>query len=77
MEAENKNVVLEIKDLSITIKLDEGTLTPVRGLSLAIGKGETLGLVGESGAAKALPILQTAKHWGKSCFGRTERVWIF
>ena len=49
MEAENKNVVLEIKDLSITIKLDEGTLTPVRGLSLAIGKGETLGLVGESG----------------------------
>lgn len=54
MEAENKNVVLEIKDLSITIKLDEGTLTPVRGLSLAIGKGETLGLVGESGCGKSL-----------------------
>jgi peptide/nickel transport system ATP-binding protein len=50
---ENNNVVL-IEDLNIKIKLDEGILTPVRGVSFAIRENETLGLVGESGCGKSL-----------------------
>ena len=48
------NKIIEIKDLKINIKMDEGTLTAVRGVDLEIKKGETLGLVGESGCGKSL-----------------------
>lgn len=46
--------VLEIRDLAIDIEIDEGTLTPVRGVTFSIGEKETLGLVGESGCGKSL-----------------------
>ena len=50
---DNNNIV-EVKDLKINIKIDEGTLTAVRGVDFEIKKGETLGLVGESGCGKSL-----------------------
>ena len=51
----NQNdTIIEIKDLKINIKIDEGTLTAVRGVNFEIKKGETLGLVGESGCGKSL-----------------------
>lgn len=49
-----QDFVLEVRDLKINIKLDEGTLTAVRGVNFSIKKGETLGLVGESGCGKSL-----------------------
>ena len=48
-----KNVVI-VENLNISIKLDEGILTPVRGVSFVIHENETLGLVGESGCGKSL-----------------------
>ena len=54
---ENVNIndtIIEVKDLKINIKIDEGTLTAVRGVDFEIRKGETLGLVGESGCGKSL-----------------------
>ena len=50
---ENNNII-EVKDLKVNIKIDEGTLTAVRGVDFEIKKGETLGLVGESGCGKSL-----------------------
>ncbi len=50
----NSNVIIDIKNLGINIKVDEGTLTPVRGVDFTINTNETLGLVGESGCGKSL-----------------------
>lgn len=51
---QQNNPVLEVENLQISIPLEEGMLTPVRGVSFEIGEGETLGLVGESGCGKSL-----------------------
>ncbi len=53
-QTQPNETIIEIKDLKINIKIDEGTLTAVRGVDLEIKKGETLGLVGESGCGKSL-----------------------
>ena len=53
--------LLEIKDLSVEYKADRSIVKAVNGLSLSLRKGETLGLVGETGAGKtttALSILR-------------------
>lgn len=56
-----KQKLLEIKNLTIHYITEEGTVHAVENMSLDIGKGETLGLVGETGAGKtttALGIMQ-------------------
>ena len=45
--------LLEIKDLAISYITSEETVHAVNGISLSIEKGETLGLVGETGAGKS------------------------
>lgn len=49
--------VLEIRDLDILVDGEEGTRQAVRGLSLAIARGETFALVGESGSGKSVTAL--------------------
>lgn len=46
--------IIQVKNLCVNIRMDEGMLTPVRGVDFAIRPGETLGLVGESGCGKSL-----------------------
>ena len=48
----NNEVILECKDVSTFFKVKNGTLKAVNGVSLKIHKGETIGLVGESGCGK-------------------------
>jgi len=53
--------ILEIKDLWVIYKTDLETVAAVNGIDLRIGKGKTMGLVGETGAGKtttALSILR-------------------
>ncbi|MCQ1528919.1 ABC transporter ATP-binding protein [Lutispora saccharofermentans] len=49
--------LLEIKDLNVTYKTDEALIYAVNGLNLALNKGETLGVVGETGAGKTTTAL--------------------
>jgi peptide/nickel transport system ATP-binding protein len=46
--------ILEINDLTVTLKRPFNTLTALDRATLTIGQGEVLGLVGESGAGKSL-----------------------
>ena len=50
----NQDNIVEVKDLRVNIPMAEGLLTAVRGVNFEIKKGETLGLVGESGCGKSL-----------------------
>ncbi len=49
--------LLEISGLTVTIGAGAGALTAVRGIDLTLQRGESLGLVGESGAGKSLSML--------------------
>ena len=46
--------LLEVRDLNVNIKVEEDTLNAVRGVNFVLRKGETLGLVGESGCGKSV-----------------------
>ncbi len=50
---DRKDVILEVKDLKKYFKSPTGTLHAVDGVSFSIRRGETLGLVGESGCGKS------------------------
>ena len=51
------NILLEIKDLVIHYHTDNGVAQAVNGVDLTLRRGETLGLVGETGAGKTTTAL--------------------
>jgi len=53
--------LLEIKDLYVNYNTDESVVYALNGFSLDIAKGETLGLVGETGAGKTTACLSTLR----------------
>src|SRR5512136_1293931 len=56
--ATSKNgILLEIQDLQTHFVTDAGTVRAVDGVTLTIRKGETLGVVGESGCGKSVTAL--------------------
>ena len=57
----NTNLLLEIQDLSVEFRTDDGVVRAVNHMDIRLPKGKTLGLVGETGAGKtttALSILR-------------------
>ena len=64
----DQNTVLEVKDLMVHFKLDEGLLKAVDGVSFTLYQGKTLGLVGESGCGKSVTnqaVLRIVPHPGR------------
>jgi peptide/nickel transport system ATP-binding protein len=44
---------LDISDLAISYRIDDGAVCAVDGIDLSLGPGESLGIVGESGSGKS------------------------
>lgn len=53
----NSAPLLDVEDLRVTFEQPGITIRAVRGISYQIGRGEALGLVGESGAGKSVSAL--------------------
>ena len=49
--------LLEVRDLCTSFRTDDGVVTAVDGVSFAVEKGRTLGIVGESGCGKSATCL--------------------
>jgi peptide/nickel transport system ATP-binding protein len=53
--------LLEIRGLQVDFATDDGIVRAVDGVDLTIGRGETLGVVGESGCGKTVTALSVLK----------------
>lgn len=65
MSVEN---IIEVKNLAVQFKTEEGIVEAVKGISFNIPKGKTVGLVGESGSGKSitsLSIMRLVDYPGK------------
>ncbi len=52
--AENKDIILSVKDLEVKFKVRDRVLTAIRNISMDFEKGQVVAIVGESGSGKSV-----------------------
>lgn len=57
----NTDLMLDIQNLSVEYRTDDGIVKAVNGMNIQISRGKTLGLVGETGAGKTTAALSVLR----------------
>lgn len=73
MDTNTRAVLLEVKDLKTHFKMRQGLIRAVDGVTFTVYRGETLGIVGESGCGKSITarsILRLVQPPGKIVGGQ-------
>ncbi len=70
------NSLLDIRNLFISFNIDFGKIRAVNGLDLLVNRGDTLGLIGESGSGKSVTALSVMKLLGKNVIVSANRLYF-
>ncbi len=67
-----KRKLLNIKNLNVTFKTQQGEIKPVENVSFSIDKGQTMAIVGESGSGKTVTSLAIMRLLDRSAIVNSE-----
>mgnify|MGYP000910354165 CR=1 FL=1 len=74
-DAELAPPILEVTDLTVDFRTDDGTVQAVRGVDFAVSAGQVLAIVGESGSGKSVTAMSLLKLLPPSATVGGEVLW--